>query len=50
MESFEAQAVILAPSSVVRDVLTDQGNYPVWNSELRRSQATSSTAPGSVSG
>jgi hypothetical protein len=34
MESFEAQAVILAPSSVVRDVLTDQGNYPVWNSGI----------------
>jgi hypothetical protein len=34
MESFEAQAVILAPSSIVRDILTDQGNYPVWNSGI----------------
>ncbi|WP_104045967.1 hypothetical protein [Arthrobacter sp. ZGTC412] len=38
MESFEAQAVILAPSSIVRDILTDQGNYPVWNSGLAEIQ------------
>lgn len=34
MESFEAQTVILAPSSIVREILTDQGNYPVWKSGI----------------
>jgi hypothetical protein len=34
MATFEAQVVILAPSGVVLDILTDQGNYPVWNSGI----------------
>jgi hypothetical protein len=34
MKSFDAHAVILARPSAVWDVLTDTGNYPVWDSGI----------------
>jgi Polyketide cyclase / dehydrase and lipid transport len=34
MESFEAETLILAGVSTVWDIITDGGNYPVWDSGI----------------
>ena len=34
MESFEAETLILAGSGTVWDIITDGGNYPVWDSGI----------------
>lgn len=34
MESFEAEALILAGTGTVWDVITDGGNFPVWDSGI----------------
>ena len=34
MESFEAETVVLAGSDTVWDIITDGGNYPVWDSGI----------------
>ncbi|MDR6508545.1 SRPBCC family protein [Arthrobacter oryzae] len=34
MESFEAETLILAGTGTVWDIITDAGNYPVWDSGI----------------
>jgi hypothetical protein len=34
MESFEAETLILAGAGTVWDIITDGGNYPVWDSGI----------------
>ncbi|MDP9981298.1 hypothetical protein J2W14_000678 [Pseudarthrobacter oxydans] len=36
MKSFEAETVINARNSTVWDIITDGGNYPVWDSGITR--------------
>jgi hypothetical protein len=45
MESSKAEALILAGAGTVWDIITDAGNYPVWDSgitEIRGSAVASS--------
>jgi hypothetical protein len=34
MESVVAEALILASSDIVWEIITDAGNYPVWGSGI----------------